>query len=273
LASAAALPGDVFYPVKRMVENIQVNLAADPPARLVLEENLDDRRLEEAARLSQINRREFVTFSGTLRQTADDRWMVGDLVLDFPTATPDTEMLGQYVRVSGYSDTHQVEVEEIQLRSFTWDGVIQKMDAESWVVGGIEVRLDANTSLAGVDAQVGATVHITAARLSENGFLALTILVQPVPTKMQPSATRVPSKEATLKATKVDSEEGKKTEAPAPTRTATRQATKAPTEGTRRSATPAPTKNERATRTPSATRVPSSTIVPSTTADSGDDHH
>jgi len=273
LASAAALPGDVFYPVKRMVETIQVNLAQDPPARLKLEENLDGRRLEEASRLSEKNRREFVTFSGLLRETADGGWMVGDLVLRFPSDTPTTQMVGRYVQVTGYSDTHQVDVEDIQLRSFAWQGIIQKLEGDTWLVGGIQVTIDDNTLLGGADPQVGAVVHVTAMRLPDNSYLAVTVEVAPLARStyhaiVQPTHTGTTEKAAVVLATKVDSEEVKKTESPHASRTPTVRIVKSATAPTRRAtATPTPREGDNEERKSSPTHVPSSTPTPNDTHD------
>ncbi len=268
LASAAALPGDVFYPVKRIVESIQINLAPDPTTRLEIEEDLDGRRLKEAARLSEISRREFVTFSGVLRHTEEDRWMVGDLMLVLSAEAPTAQMVDRYVQVNGYSDTRQVDVLEIQLRNFTWSGILQKFSETEWLVGGIAVVLDDHTRLNGADPQVGASVHVTAIRMADNRYIALSLDVVRVPTatravKAPATATPVPAGISTAKPTQMKSEEAKKTERPEASRTATARSekksatpvTRTPTVGEHRdsSATQAP---------PRSTRVPSQTPTP-----------
>ncbi|HZS02281.1 MAG TPA: DUF5667 domain-containing protein, partial [Chloroflexota bacterium] len=50
-ASAAALPGDLFYPVKRAAEQAQLSLASEGEPRAELRLELADRRLEEVAQL------------------------------------------------------------------------------------------------------------------------------------------------------------------------------------------------------------------------------
>jgi hypothetical protein len=50
-ASAQSLPGDVLYPVKRQVESARILLAPTPEAKLELELNFAEKRLEELEKL------------------------------------------------------------------------------------------------------------------------------------------------------------------------------------------------------------------------------
>ncbi len=183
LASAAALPGDVFYPVKLLVEQMQINIAQDPPARLELQETYDNRRMQEAEQLSQMNRRQPVTFGGFLTQTTPGHWQVGSVTLAFPAdfALP-TNLVGTYVQVSGISTNQMVEVEVIEARQLQWSGTLEKFDDDTWLVGGVSLAVNGETHMTGGKPQVGTQVQVTAVRESENLFLALDLIVNGEPT-------------------------------------------------------------------------------------------
>jgi hypothetical protein len=173
-ASAASLPGDVFYPVKRVVEQVQVDLVQDPSARMKLEEDLDERRAGEVSELNERHRRQSVAFSGFLQKTTTGQWQVNNLALKLPEDSPSLKGLeGVYVEVSGYSDDKVVEVEHIQQRNFQWSGPLQKVDGQIWVIGGIQLLVDEKTQLSGA-AYLGALVRVTAIRL-QNQYLALQV--------------------------------------------------------------------------------------------------
>jgi hypothetical protein len=183
LASAAALPGDIFYPVKLLVEQTQINLVQDQPARMELQETYDNRRQQEAEQLSLMNRRQQVTFSGFLEQTSADIWQVGIVTLAFPADfTRPTGLIGTYVQVTGYSDNKLVEVEDIQARQLTWTGILQKIDDESWLIGGIPLAINQETHLSGARPQIGTSVRVTAIRQSEDEYLAVDLDVDNEPT-------------------------------------------------------------------------------------------
>lgn len=185
-ASFTALPGDVFYPVKRIVEQIQIDFVQDPPARLVLEENFDDRRVAEVEQLNRIQRREFVTFSGLLERNALGIWRVGSLKLDVPPDITDlADMEGWYVQVSGYSDSKVVMVEQIQPRQYHLDGVLQIKDRDQWLVNGVNIVVDERSQVSGASVVAGARVQIEAVRLQDNRYLVQRMVVSPLPTAMR----------------------------------------------------------------------------------------
>jgi hypothetical protein len=174
LASAASLPGDVFYPVKRAVEQVQVDLVQDPSARIKLEEDLDERRAGEVSELNERHRRQTVTFSGFLQKTTSGQWQVNNLTLRLAEDLPSLKGLeGLYVEVTGYSDDKVVEVERIQQRNFQWNGPLQKMDGQTWVIGGIQLLVNEKTQLSGA-AYLGAPVRVTAIR-TQSQYTALQI--------------------------------------------------------------------------------------------------
>jgi hypothetical protein len=183
LASAAALPGDVFYPVKLLVEQAQINLVQDQPSRIELQEIYDSRRQQEAEQLSLMDRRQQVIFGGFLEQPSADSWQVGSVTLAFPSDFPrPTDLIGTYVQVTGYSDNKIVEVEDIQARQMTWTGILQKFDDGSWLIGGIALAINEQTHLSGGRPQIGMSVKVTAIRQSEDEYLALDLDVANEPT-------------------------------------------------------------------------------------------
>ena len=79
-ASAAALPGDGLYPVKRAIENVQAALAA-PDQRAAVAEALAARRRDEAARLTNLRRAAQLSFEGTVERVERDRLSVSGLTV------------------------------------------------------------------------------------------------------------------------------------------------------------------------------------------------
>ena len=203
IVSAEALPGDTLYPVKLAVEKIRLQLAGDSPARLVLEEQYDDRRLDEVERLNQIQRKEEVNFTGVLLSPNGTDWQVGSLRLVFKAGFPvPANLAGKYVQVTGLSDHEVVEVISISLRLYQWDGLLQAMDANLWTVGGVEVGLDEATQTQGSSPRLGAPVAVTAIRLADERYLAITLQVSaaasPTPPLARPTArpvTQLPTEE------------------------------------------------------------------------------
>ena len=192
LASAAALPGDVLYPVKLIVEQIQINWVQDPPARLKMEENFDIRRLNEAIQLSRIQRKQPVSFGGLLVLTEKGQWQVGDLILSFPPNFPPPDILiGTFVQVKGLSDDDVVEIQELSPRQYQWSGILQSLDFKTWMVGDIRISLDDHTQVTGATPQLGAPVNVTAIRLADKLFQAVSLEVGIGPTHTL-SATRLP---------------------------------------------------------------------------------
>jgi hypothetical protein len=198
-ASADALPGDVFYPVKIMVEQMQINMVQDPPARLEMEDVYDDRRQEEVVRLTKLERREKVTFSGFLQKDGTGKWIVGSVELVFPAIGPDPAGFEDaYVEIDGMSDSQVVEVQSIEMRRLQWEGVLQKVDGQSWTISGLRIMLTADTEISGSQPQIGTTVRVIAVRPSGNHYSALSLTVKVLPRTiviLQPKPSLTPSQE------------------------------------------------------------------------------
>lgn len=181
-ASADALPGDVFYPVKIMVEQMQINLVQDAPARLEMEEGYDDRRQEEVARLTKMQRRQEVKFSGFLRYGGAGQWKIGSVLVKFPAGGPNpADFEDAYVEIVGQSDNEMVEVQSIALHRLEWEGVLQKFDDQSWLISGLSIRITEETEISGSLPQIGAVVRVVATRPTGSQYAAISLNVKSLP--------------------------------------------------------------------------------------------
>jgi hypothetical protein len=175
LSSVSAVPGQALYPVKRAVEQAQMALTTRQSSRLELEEAFDQRRVLEAEKLLHAGLTHKVTFAGFLWEDPLHGWFVEQVLL---IMTPDQEALarnlnGSYVEITGVVHGEEgVEVSNLKLRQFLFDGVIQSMTAEEWVVSGVPMQIQTSTQVAG-DPQVGKRVELTVLRLGNGRFLIL----------------------------------------------------------------------------------------------------
>jgi hypothetical protein len=79
LASANALPGDVLYPVKRGLENMQLALTLDAEARAHLQAEHAARRRAEAQDLAALNREVELEFTGIVESVSPSRLVISGL--------------------------------------------------------------------------------------------------------------------------------------------------------------------------------------------------
>lgn len=178
LVSAKAVPGQVLYPVKRVVEQAQLALTVDQSARLSLEEEFDQRRVKETEKLSQTGRSESVTLAGPL-ENIDQTWRVGGVKLNL---TQDQEAIahslsGSYVEVKGEVHGEEgLEVEDMELRLFTISGILEEMSDTEWLVSGVKVLVMENTQITGKP-KIGKKVELTTLHYNEEYFLALSVRV------------------------------------------------------------------------------------------------
>lgn len=94
VASQAALPGDVLYPVKRAIENAQTNLQSDDAAKAQTLIAHAERRLQEAEQLTAEGA-DASTVADTLQDFTDQSNQATELALDDYAATGDQEALGE----------------------------------------------------------------------------------------------------------------------------------------------------------------------------------
>lgn len=199
LASAASLPGDTFYPLKRAVEQARLSLASGPASRLALEESFDEERVQESRRLLQLGRAQNVSFAGVLQKDDEHGWEVSELpvVLSAEQEALAEGLNGLYVLATGRPAGEQVIVTSIEVRLFEFSGKIDSARSDRWVINGIPVGINERTQLL-LQPQPGAEVHVTAVRQADSGLLALLIAPGPFPAAVtfQPpssSATAAPT--------------------------------------------------------------------------------
>lgn len=176
LASAQALPGDTFYPVKISVEQARLSLAANTASRLRLQDLYDQRRVEEVQSLLARGRIQRVAFDGFLERPVEDVWQVSGIPLAFasPATQPNPALIGSYVEIEGATVADQVEIETLRLRLFNLTGKIEDLQAEVWQVDGILVTISPLTRIDGRPA-LGAYAETTAIRPAGDRLLALSI--------------------------------------------------------------------------------------------------
>lgn len=186
LGSASALPGQALYPVKRAVERAQLALVSDSADRLLLEERFDQRRVVETLRLAGQGRSQQVSFAGFL-SAAGQPWTVGGvpLELDESQLALARNLAGSYVEVEGQVRPEGgVLVSVLQLRFFELEGELTQREGQQWLVSGVWVRIDPQMHVEQPPA-LGQRVKITAIRLSQQDYLALSMRLEKKPEKKE----------------------------------------------------------------------------------------
>lgn len=181
LGSVSALPGQALYPVKRAVEQARLALASsDPAGKLLLEENFDRRRVAEALRLAELGRGQRVSFAGFLSGGNGQPWMVEGLTLQLDDALQAAaqSLPGAYVEVQGQVQADgTVLVSVLRLRFFELKGQLAQNDGDRWLISGVWVAITGQTQVEQPPA-AGQRVEITAIRLSQQDFLALSVRLE-----------------------------------------------------------------------------------------------
>lgn len=179
LASAKTVPGETLYPVKRVVEKAQLALTTNQSTRLDLEEEFDRRRVAEAEELEQEGRTVPVIVAGPLEELADRSWSVGGVKLKLSRDQEDLArtLAGSYIEVKGkIRGGEGIEVENLELRLFTFTGTIEEISGKEWRVSGVKVLVLDSTEVSGKP-RVGKRVELTTLHYDEDSFLALTVRV------------------------------------------------------------------------------------------------
>ena len=104
-ASANSLPGDALYPVKRMAEEFQLVFTVNPQAKALLQQELDQRRRDEAVAVVSSHRVADLTFRGSVESTSATQWTVSGVIVSISpeTVVEGTLALGDLVRVDARS--------------------------------------------------------------------------------------------------------------------------------------------------------------------------
>ena len=175
VASTWALPGEVLYPLKRLIEDTRLELTKVPSQRLELEETFDQVRLEEVESIMGQSRSELVEFSAGLSEVGPNgEWLVGDINV---LIQPDTEVIGQvnlgtYVTVYGMLETDgSVTAGRIKPREYIFTDKLHSVVANQWLVDGVTVLLAPDTVIHGTPA-IGSEITVKVIRLLDDQLVA-----------------------------------------------------------------------------------------------------
>jgi hypothetical protein len=82
--AANTIPSDFLYGVKRISEDIQLSLTISPERKAELEEEFNQRRLQEIEELIEQNRAAVIQFQGILETKGENLWIVEDHTIFLP---------------------------------------------------------------------------------------------------------------------------------------------------------------------------------------------
>jgi hypothetical protein len=160
------------------VEQAQLALSGDALSRLSREDAIDRRRVEEVRRLILSGNEQAVEFSGLLTRRIQDglnQWSVDgiEFTLSGPLQSAAPSMAGAYVDVRGLVRGQSgLEVSQMSLRLYQIGGILQSQTDQEWIIEGVRVRLPSLVELIGTP-EVGKPITVTAIRVGQNDFLAL----------------------------------------------------------------------------------------------------
>ena len=154
--SAKSLPGDTLYPVKRVVEDIQIHLATNVELRQEFEDNHSQQRVDEVMQLLELARVQEISFEGILNSKNDTQWLVSGIPVNIQ---PDSIIVSGHAGLQALELGTRVEVEgtttaqglvnanEIHLREFQFIGDVEAIDADSWQISGIKILISSTTPI------------------------------------------------------------------------------------------------------------------------------
>ncbi|NOZ07108.1 MAG: hypothetical protein GXP41_12280, partial [Chloroflexi bacterium] len=196
--SAASLPGDTFYPIKRVVEQARVTFAIGAEAREQVLWEINQERLREIERLESLGRSETVHFEGILETLQDDHWTVAGqvVVITAETIISGEPAAGHLVSVwgtlqaDGQIKATRVTIAQAPPVPANLQGQIEQIADGRWIVSGHVVWVGRETALEG-QPSVGWTVSIQGFLLADGSLRATRIAaLRPPP---QPTATGTPA--------------------------------------------------------------------------------
>jgi len=202
-ASAASLPGDALYGVKRWGENLRLNLALNGGLKDDLVEGYRERRVDEVRRLLDLGRTGTVAFEGQLRRQSDALWFVAEIpvALDSGTRIVGSMEDGVIVEVQGITESgnREVRADQVVLRFLQFVGDVEEMKPEAWTIRGAMIRIESATQIdPGIT--LNGLVLVRARVRQDGGLVAETILRLPEPTPTSktveppaPIATELPA--------------------------------------------------------------------------------
>jgi hypothetical protein len=149
-ASAQSLPGDMLYPVKLAVENLQVQFVPGVKERQEIELNYTLRRVSEIEKLLAIGRVANVLFEGSVESITTSEWVVGGIQIEITGETMTTEgiRVGDIVEVGGVTQSGSyVVAQEIRLREYQLIGRVEAMNSRNWTIDGNVLEIGRNTQV------------------------------------------------------------------------------------------------------------------------------
>jgi hypothetical protein len=197
-ASAQSLPGDVLYPVKRVAEQVTMQLAPAPQIRHQAEMAYIQRRIDEVRQLIQAGRVGLVSFEGTLLQQSADAWIVDGVVVQVDSRTRFNGEVspGALVEIEGaIQPDGRVRAEEVHVRSFQFSGTVISMSRTSWNVNGTYFQMLADTQIDST-VRVGDAVLVLARSEDDERYYASAVTrlssgAALQASTIQPSATQI----------------------------------------------------------------------------------
>jgi hypothetical protein len=183
VTSAKSLPGDTLYPVKRVVEDISVQLAPRGENHQSIEDNYRQQRISEVRSLISLERVQQVSFEGVVESKSGNHWVVSGIPVNLQSDTTivsdfngtQSIEVGMLVEVEGVTQVEDwVNAHEIHLREYHFIGSVEKIAASQWQISGIQFQLVHNVQIdSGI--QVGDDVTVLV-RSEDNGLFALAIV-------------------------------------------------------------------------------------------------
>jgi hypothetical protein len=280
-ASANTLPGDGLYPLKRTVEGVRLQWAANPSQRFMLEQEFAERRRAELGPVLADSRVADVDFEGTLVKVDGRQWQVDEFTLqvDSQTRIVGGPLPGQRVKVKAQSRAGMLTALEIAVQEVDLTGPLTPA-GERWAIDEIVFVLLPEAVIKGrLEAGALATARIRELHNGERVAVSITVFplatltathsatVRPSPTveataTATPSFTATPSPEPTAVIQSSATSEPEKTPEPTP-----EVSTPQPTAIPEPSAPPQPTEIRQPSEAPqpSATKKPSKTPEPEDT--------
>lgn len=115
--SVSAIPGDALYPVKRLVENVRLNQAADVETAVALMEQYREERIREVQALLRTGRSAEVVFEGEVTAMQPEQWRVAEInvLVDAQTIIMGTAQIGDTARVNGRTENGKLIANTIEI--------------------------------------------------------------------------------------------------------------------------------------------------------------
>jgi hypothetical protein len=197
--SAASLPGDPLYSVKRSFENVQLSLARDPVQRVNLEECYCQRRIEEVRAVQASKRTASVEFVALVEAMNAEGWIIGGFPVQVSPATLIEGALhaGDLVEVTGHTlPDGRIVADRVEVQENEFVGAVEAMNAPVWVIGGQRVLVTSETRVTGA-ARLGAQAGVHVRMFPDGTRLALKIEFDDHDTLPLPRPTATPMPQLT----------------------------------------------------------------------------